>query len=156
MLEYQEDPYERYREQPNGCRDMLIAIFVTILLLVVLCCTSCKTQQCIPVQRDSVRVEFKHDSVFVFKHDSVFRDRWRSGDTVFVTVEKWQTLWRDKITEVHDTISTNEVQVQEVKYVPAYYKNTSAGFWVLFALLLVIITVKAVKIYVKFKTGGRT
>lgn len=149
-----EDPYEQYREAPHGCRDILIvsAVMLSLLAFIVFC-TGCKAQA-VPVQRDSVRVEFRHDSVYVFKHDSVFRDRWRNGDTVFVTVEKWQTQYRDRLKEVHDTIRTNEVQVQQVKYVPAYYQNTSRGFWVLLVTLLLIVGWKIARKYIKIKTGG--
>ena len=104
--------------------------------------------------RDSVRVEYRHDSVFVWQHDSIFRDRWRNGDTVFVTVEKWQTRWREKTVEIHDTLRTSEVQVQEVKYVPNYYKRVSTGFWVLLGILVLIVGFWCVKIYLKIKSGG--
>lgn len=148
------DPYEEYRPTPTGCRDVIIAVIVWIALcLFCIFGVGCKSQA-VPSTRDSVRVEFHHDSVYVFKHDSVFRDRWRNGDTVFVVTEKWQTLYRDKLKEIHDTIRTNEVQVQQVKYVPAYYKNTSAGFWFLLALLLLFTGFKIVKYIIKIKTGG--
>lgn len=148
------DQEEYYREAPGGCRDTFFAVLIGLALAAFLIfCVGCKTQLQ-PVTRDSVRVEFRHDSVYVYKHDSVFRDRWRNGDTVYIVTEKWQTLYRDKLKEIHDTVSINEVQVQEVKYVPAYYKNTSAGFWVLLVVLLLILGVKAVKVYIKTKTGG--
>ena len=120
-----------------------------ILYIVVLAAmlTGCKTVQPIVQTRDSVRIEYRHDSVFVWQHDS-------NGDTVFVTVEKWQTRWREKSVQIHDTIHTNEVQVQEVKYVPAYYKRVSTGFWVLLGILVLIVGFWCVKIYLKIKSGG--
>lgn len=114
----------------------------------------CKTTQPIVQTRDSVRVEYRHDSVYIWQHDSIFRDRWRNGDTVFVTVEKWQTRWREKTVEIHDTLRTNEIQVQEVKYVPNYYKRVSTGFWVLLGVLVLIVGFWCVKIYLKIKSGG--
>lgn len=149
------DPYERYRESPNGCRDIAIVFFV-IVALAIFCvfCTGCKSQAVPTNTRDSVRVEFKHDSVFIFKHDSVFRDRWSTGDTVYIVTEKWQTRYRDQYKEIHDTICANEVQVQQVKYVPEYYKNTSAGFWLLLVILLAVIGWKIGKYIIKIKTGG--
>ena len=127
-----------------------------LLCIVILAAmlTGCKTMQPVVQTRDSVRVEYRYDSVFVWQHDSIFRDRWRSGDTVFVTVEKWQTRWRDKTVEIHDTLRTNEVQVQEVKYVPNYYKRVSTGFWVLLGILVLIVGFWCVKIYLKIKSGG--
>lgn len=126
-------------------RKILIILFAALLV-------GCKATQPIVQTRDSVRVEFRHDSVYVWQHDSIFRDRWRRGDTVFVTVEKWRVQWRDKITEIHDTISTNEVQTVEVKYVPAYYKRVSTGFWILLAIMIVAIGIRAIKLY--FRLNG--
>lgn len=151
----QNDPYAPYREEPSGCREeILVTIFAVAIFLFCIFCAGCKSQTLPASSRDSVRVEFRHDSVYVFKHDSVFRDRWRTGDTVFVVTEKWQTLYKDRTKEIHDTIRTNEIQVQQVKYVPAYYKNTSAGFWVLLVILLLVVGWKIGKYIIKIKTGG--
>ena len=125
-----------------------------LLLILPLLLIGCRTMQPIVQTRDSVRVEYRHDSVFFYQHDSIFRDRWRNGDTVFVTVEKWQTRWKDKLVEIHDTLRTNEVQVQEVKYVPNYYKRVSTGFWILLAVLVLIVGWKIAKIYFKIQSGG--
>ena len=100
--------------------------------------------------RDSVRTEYKLDSVYVDQHDSIFRDRWRNGDTVFVQVEKWQTRYKDKIVLQHDTIRTNELQVQQVEVVPKFYKNCTIALWVLIALAVVGVAARIViKIYFK-------
>ena len=148
------DPYGDGSSEPMGCRDtLLVTGGWLVLVLFLVFCVGCKSQA-VPVQKDSVRVEFRHDSVYVYKHDSIFRDRWRSGDTTYIVTEKWQTRYKDKIVEVHDTIRTNEVQVQEVKYVPAYYRNTSTGFWILFAILLVIVGWRVARFIIKIKTGG--
>jgi hypothetical protein len=90
----------------------------------------------------------------VFKHDSIFRDRWRAGDTVFVTVEKFKTLYRDKLVEVHDTITATQTEQVPVEVVPTYYKNTSRGFWVLMVILLLIVGWKVAKVYFKIQSGG--
>ena len=143
-------------QQPTGCRDLFIGYAIG-LALTALCCiffSGCKTVQPIQQTRDSVRVEIRHDSVYVFKHDSVFRDRWRSGDTVFVTLTKFQTLYRDKLVEVHDTIATTQTEQVPVEVVPPYYKNTSRGFWVLLVILLLIVGWKVAKVYFKIQSGG--
>ena len=114
----------------------------------------CKTTQPLTQTRDSVRVEFRHDSVYIWQHDSIFRDRWRAGDTVFVTVEKFKTLYKDKLVEVHDTISTTQTEQIAVKYVPNYYRRTSTGFWILLAVLIVLVGWKVAKIYFKIQSGG--
>lgn len=141
-------------EEPTGCRDLFIGYAIGLVLCAILClCFSgCKTVQPIQQTRDSVRVEIRHDSVYVFKHDSIFRDRWRSGDTVFVTLTKFQTLYRDKMVEVHDTIATTQTEQVPVEVVPTYYKNTSRGFWVLLVILLLIVGWKVAKVYIQ--SGG--
>lgn len=48
----------------------------------------------------------------------------------------------------------NQVVVEKERYVPAYYKNVSTGFWILLAILVLIIGLKAVKIYFKIQSGG--
>ena len=136
-------------------RDSVIYTIVQTLLLGVLCafcfCLSgCKT--CVPVieYRDSVRVEFRHDSVYVYQHDSIFRDRWRNGDTVFVQVEKYKTLYKDKIVEVHDTIATNTEIVQERKVVPSFYKGCTIALWILVALMAIGLTIRIlIRVYLK-------
>ena len=123
-------------------------IWAVCLLAVLL--ASCKT--CIPIVevRDSVRVEQRLDSVYIYQHDSIFRDRWRNGDTIFVQVEKWAVRYKDKIVQVHDTISTNEVKVQQVEVVPKFYKNCTIALWVLVVLAVLGIAARIViKIYLK-------
>ena len=141
---------------PQGCLHECLAYLVAIIVTVILCLCfhGCKTVQPIQQNRDSVRVEIRHDSVFVFKHDSIFRDRWRSGDTVYVTVEKFKTLYRDKLVEVHDTIATTQTEQVPVEVVPTYYKNTSRGFWVLLVILILLIGWKVAKVYFKIQSGG--
>lgn len=51
------------------------------------------------------------------------------------------------------TTKNNNTVIRE-KYVPAYYKRVSAGFWVLLVLLLIIVGFKIYKIYLKVQSGG--
>ena len=143
------DCYDAYREPPQGCGTTIIGIIVIALIAAMFFFSGCKTVQPLTQSRDSVRVEVRHDSVYIFRHDSIFRDRWRAGDTVFVTVEKYKTLYRDKLIEVHDTITDTRTEQVAVRYVPDYYKRVSAGFWILLAILLAILAFKAYKLYIK-------
>lgn len=143
------DCYDAYREPPKGCGTTIIGIIVIALIAAILFFSGCKTVQPLTQSRDSVRVEVRHDSVYIYQHDSIYRDRWRAGDTVFVTVEKFKTLYRDKLIEVHDTITDTRTEQVAVRYVPDYYKRVSAGFWILLAILLAIIAFKAYKLYIK-------
>ena len=139
-----------YPEKDNGFRFAMCCL----LLLIAVLLFGCKSVKPIAQTRDSIRVEIRHDSVFVFKHDSIFRDRWRSGDTVFVTVEKFKTLYRDKLVEVHDTIATTQTDTIEVQVVPNYYRRVSTGFWILLVILLAITAFKAYKLYLRIQSGG--
>ena len=143
------DCYDAYREPPQGCGTTIIGIIGIALIAAMFFFSGCKTVQPLTQSRDSVRVEVRHDSVYVFQHDSIYRDRWRAGDTVFVTVEKYKTLYRDKLIEVHDTITDTQTEQVAVRYVPDYYKRVSAGFWILLAILLAILAFKAYKLYIK-------
>lgn len=129
---------------------LLAAMLFAAIVTIVAGLTSCKT--CVPIVevRDSVRVEYKLDSVYVYQHDSIFRDRWRNGDTIFVQVEKWQTRYKDKIVLQHDTIRTNELQVQQVEVVPKFYKGCTIALWVLVVLGALAIAARIlIKIYLK-------
>lgn len=47
-----------------------------------------------------------------------------------------------------------DVTVQPQPYVPDYNKNCTRGFWILLAILIVLIGQWALRKYIKFKTGG--
>lgn len=118
-------------------------IIGTALLMAAFLLFSCKSTKCIPtaeyITRDSIVVKHHTDSVRVIDRDSVFVKE--KGDTVFVSVTKWRV--RDHIVNRTDTVYKDrehtivQTEVQEV--VPGYYKSTSAGFWVLLAILVVLI-----------------
>ena len=76
---------------------------------------SCKTQDCIPetIVRDSIRVEYKHDSTYIYQHDSVFIKE--KADTIFV--EKYITRYKDVLKIQTDTIYQDNkvVEVKEIE-----------------------------------------
>ena len=120
-----------------------LIIGTALLLAAFLLFSGCKAAKCIPtteyITRDSIVVQHHTDSVRVIDRDSVFvREK---GDTVFVSVTKWRV--RDHIVNHTDTVYKDrehtvvQTEVQEV--VPGYYKSTSAGFWVLLAILVLLI-----------------
>ena len=112
-----------------------IFFIVTLALLLL----SCKTTQPTATHTDSVRVEVRFDSIYIYQHDSIFRDRWRNGDTVFVQVEKYKVLYKDKLVQVHDTIATSRVDTIAVPMVTqsgAFWKGSGIAFWVLLGMLV--------------------
>lgn len=109
-----------------------------LYILFALALSACKTvAPCIPetITRDSVRVEYKLDSVYLYERDSIFVHEKR--DTVFV--ERWKTRYKDVMKIQRDTVidTKTEVQVQQVRYVPKYYRFTSLAFWIVVAILLI-------------------
>ena len=110
----------------------------SLYILLVLALVGCKTvAPCVPetITRDSVRVEYKLDSVYLYERDSIFVHEKR--DTVFV--ERWKTRYKDVLKIQHDTIldTRTEVQVQQVRYVPKYYRFCSWAFWIVVAVVLI-------------------
>ena len=94
-----------------------------ILLIFVFALVGCKTvAPCIPetITRDSVRVEYKLDSVYLYERDSIFVHEKR--DTVFV--ERWKTRYKDVLKIQKDTVidTKMEVQVQTVEVTPRFAK----------------------------------
>ena len=89
----------------------------------LLCFGSCKTvAPCIPetITIDSVRVEYKLDSVYLYERDSIFVHEKR--DTVFI--ERWKTRYKDVLKIQRDTVidTKTEVQVQRVEVTPRFAK----------------------------------
>ena len=83
------------------------------------------------------------DTVVV--RDSVFVSERQRGDTVYLTRTKYRDRWRTQI--VHDTIVRTDSIVQVIehppqKYVPKFYKWSTAVFWILMALLLLYALIK--------------
>lgn len=140
--------------RPETLYILLQVALLALVMVLIFSAAGCTTVQPIAEAKDSIHTKYIHDSIYIYKHDSVFIDRWRQGDTVYITTEKWRTQWKDKIVEVHDTINnatTNEVIVEVV---PEYYKSTSKGFWVLLAIIVLIVVWKVAKVYFSIKSGG--
>ena len=102
---------------------LLALAAVAFLLAIVACFGSCKTvAPCIPetITRDSVRVEYKLDSVYLYERDSIFVHEKR--DTVFI--ERWKTRYKDVLKIQRDTVidTKTEVQVQRVEVTPRFAK----------------------------------
>lgn len=101
----------------------IIRVAVAALLVALfLCMVSCKTTDCIPetIVRDSIRVEYKHDSTYIYERDSIFIKE--KADTIFVN--KYVTRYKDVLKIERDTIwqENKVVEVKEVRYVPTHIK----------------------------------
>lgn len=93
--------------------------------------TACSSVRQVPIVTQSQEVLTSRDTVTYLVHDSIYiHDK---GDTIFI--KEYHTRWRDRVVERCDTIS-NVVQLPPERYVPKFYKDCTAGF---FILLLVIV-----------------
>ncbi|MGN1240096.1 MAG: hypothetical protein ACI4TV_04400 [Paludibacteraceae bacterium] len=123
------------------CKDWqyyLCLAAVAGLLAMAACLSSCRTVvPCVAetVVRDSVRVQHVLDSVYLYERDSIFVHAKR--DTVWV--ERWRTRYKDAVRVERDTVRDVhfETKVEQVRYVPRYYKFTSWALWIVVALVLV-------------------
>jgi hypothetical protein len=113
-------------------------IFAAICIAVVAPLLSgCKVQDCIPetIVRDSIRTEYKLDSIYLYEKDSIFIKE--KADTVFV--EKWKTRYKDVMKIERDTIyqENKVVEVKVERYVPQYIKWFAGigAFFVVFYLV---------------------
>ena len=95
----------------------------SLYILLALVFSACKTVvPCIPetITIDSVRVEYKLDSVYFYERDSIFVHEKR--DTVFI--ERWKTRYKDVLKIQRDTVidKKTEVQVQIEEITPRFAK----------------------------------
>lgn len=95
-------------------RDDIIAIAGVILALLLLSLVGCKTIDCVPQveYKDSIRVEQRLDSIYIYQHDSIYIKE--KADTIWV--EKYITRYKDVMKIQHDTIyrDNSVVDVKEV------------------------------------------
>ena len=102
----------------------LFAIVASLAVMAFLFCFgSCKTvAPCVPemITIDSVRVEYKLDSVYLYERDSIFVHE--KKDTVFI--ERWKTRYKDVLKIQRDTVidTKTEVQVQIEEVTPRFAK----------------------------------
>ena len=94
----------------------IIRVFVAALLAALfLAFIGCKTIDCIPetIVRDSIRTEYRIDSVYRFERDSIFIKE--KADTIWV--EKYITRYKDVLQVRIDTIyqDNSEVIVKEIE-----------------------------------------
>lgn len=143
--------------QPQGCLHGMWIMAVAVALTIALCLLfpACKTVTKV-VTVPEIHTEYVHDTI---SHvDSIYQSH-----TVIVRgncEETHDTIFKFKFKEkIVESITVDsvpypvEVEVP-VKYVPAYYKRVSTGFWILLAILVIIVGWKAVKIYLKYQSGG--
>lgn len=91
---------------------MKTLIYLTILLTLAICSTSCRTTKNVPVETVRTEIEYRdrlqRDSIHV--HDSIHvREK---GDTVFV--DRWHTEYKDRL--LRDTTYIERTDSVQVPY----------------------------------------
>ena len=130
-------------------REILLTLVGAIIFaLMIVTFASCSPAKVVTVveRHDSIVWQLKTDSVMVYARDSVYvREK---GDTVFV--DRWHTLWRDRIRQ--DTVWCQTAEVKPVvteverpvRYIPVWV-------WWLVGANVLLACWWAVKLYIKFK-----
>jgi len=93
-------------------------------------------------------------TTYAYVHDSIYeyRDRWRTGDTVYVDRYKYvYKVIHDSIYECHvDSIPViREVEVPIESH--GFLYKSGVALWIILAILALA---AALKIYLKFQSGG--
>lgn len=126
-------------DESNIVKVFIYALLAWLLLAMAFLTTSCKV--CEPIikteYRDSVRTEYRRDSVRMI--DSVFVDRWRQGDTVFVTKMRDRYLYRDVLHTDTITIDNSKTETVQVRYVPPFYKGCTVALWCIIAIVVLYV-----------------
>ena len=127
---------------------LLALAAVAFLLAIVACFGGCKTvAPCIPetITIDSVRLEYKLDSVYFYERDSIFVHEKR--DTVFV--ERWKTRYKDVLKIQRDTVidTKTEVQVEITEVTPRFAKFC---YWWFGVSAFLLVAGAALWLYKKF------
>ena len=83
----------------------------------------------------------------VYRHDSIFIREVIKGDTIHLTRTEYRDRWRTRL--VHDTIHDTQyiekiIEKPPERYVPKFYKWTTA-------LLFIFLFILGVKIFIKLK-----
>ena len=110
---------------------IIFAAVVTLML------SGCKSIGCIPetIVRDSIRVEQRLDSIYLYEMDSIYIKE--KADTIFVN--KYVTRYKDVLKIERDTIWKDNtiVQVKVERYIPQWVKWFAGigAFFIVFYLV---------------------
>lgn len=103
-----QDPYNGLSDDERmkvGCMQLASIIFSVILALLLFALfNSCSTQRVVTVERRTTDTLMMLNSIrdSIYLHDSIYIINFVRTDTVFRTVERWHTQYRDRWQ--HDTI----------------------------------------------------
>lgn len=111
---------------------------------------SCKTQDCIPetIIKDSIRVEYNLDSIYLYEKDSVYIKEGK--DTIYLY--KYVTRYKDVLKVERDTIIQDKVvvEVKEVEVEKPIAGITKWFAWIGAAFLVFFLVKIGLWVYRKF------
>ena len=125
----------------------MTAFFVLALFLMFIF-SGCTTVRTVTEYRDSIVYKAFHDTTIIRQTDSV--DRWRSGDTVYLT--RWRVREVERVR--HDTISDTQV-IKEPYEVEVVKERVPAWCWWLVVVVGAFVVFKVGRLAVKIYTQGR-
>lgn len=133
----------------NGMwRYMILTAFFVLAFFLMFIFSGCTTLRTVTEYRDSIVYKAVHDTTIIRQTDSV--DRWRSGDTVYLT--RWRVKEVEKIR--HDTISDTQV-IKEPYEVEVVRERVPAWCWWLVAVVGAFVVYKVGRLALKIYTQGR-
>ena len=147
-MDYYYYDYDNELQTPDPWGGMALALLLSLLTVLLLMLTGCKSVQYVPVvehRTDTVQIT-KHQRDSIWLHDSIHVSESQRGDTIFVEVAKWHTQYIDRSTHdttrvaTHDTIPQPYPVEVEVERQLTWWQRTrmTAGTWALIAALLFI------------------
>ena len=133
----------------NGMwRYMIVTAFFVLAMFLMFIFSGCTSVRTVTEYRDSIVYRAVHDTTIIRQTDSV--DRWRSGDTVFLT--RWRVREVERVR--HDTISDTQV-VKEPYEVEVVRERVPAWCWWLVAVVGAFVVYKVGRLALKIYTQGR-
>ena len=130
--------------------DLRYILLIATCAILAWMISSCKVQDCIPetIVMDSVRVEQKLDSIYLYEKDSIFIKQ--TPDTVFV--EKYITRYKDVLKVQRDTIyqDNSVVEVKEVLVEKPIAGFVKAMAWIGGGAILLVLIAIVLWVYKKF------
>lgn len=133
----------------NGMwRYMILTAFFVLALFLMFIFSGCTTVRTVTEYRDSIVYKAYHDTTIIRQTDSV--DRYRSGDTVYLT--RWRVREVERVR--HDTISDTQV-IREPYEVDVIKERVPAWCWWLVAIVGAFVVYKVGRLALKIYTQGR-
>ena len=130
-----------------------IAIVILSFILLILILVGCKSRiQYVPVEKSKTEYVNKIQRDSIFRYDSVFVDRYKNGDTIFLSKEKYKYLFIDKL-RTDTVLKKDSIQIP---YPVIEYKEINELNWYQKACVwFTSIVLAALAIYLVIKYRGK-